>query len=190
MGCEGCGQKVATTRLRVLSLTAPPTPSRAQVLPWEQRRLIGTWRAWWRTLGLSLRDPGRIARQMPEDSRFGASYLFAASCYVVAAGLNVLLLLAIGTVSLLGSNRAPLPPGFAAGELVMLITVVLAVLVASCLAPLAVQLVMTLPAHVCSWALELRRAELKRTARLMNFAQGPVALLGVPLMGWCCCSRQ
>jgi hypothetical protein len=187
--CGGCGRTMEVARMRVVLMADDPALAQAEadVLPWEHRKRLGFWRAWWRTWGLSLGHTAVIGRQINPEGSFWEAYWFAAFSIALTAvpcAVAMALLMLVGKISQSGSQTAPT---FHLGQFTEIGTVVLTMTFAAMVVPLAMCLYTALPAHLLLILTGPHRAGLSLTARSVLYSAGPMAFLPVAAMMCCCC---
>lgn len=187
--CHGCGQTMCVTHMRVVPLVDDPDAAQAAAMPWDDRKRLGFWRAWWRTFLMSLSAPTTLVRQTLPGSSFGNSYRFALACHafgllgnIVTIGLGFGLLYFMA-VQLGSGSGGGLPPYV---FLMMVGIMVAYLLVAAVLTPLLVTVFVGGPAHLFLWVFEPGRKGFAVTARTVNYAQGPMTFAIVPIVGLYC----
>lgn len=175
--CQGCGEPMEVTRMRVVPLVPNPPDAVGSVLPWEDRASLGWWRAWWRTTKLGMLDPGQVPRQARPGGTWATSYFYAATTYTIGIAVNVLLLVGffavLGVIAVVGGGSS-----FSAIEVLFLAAIAV-------LAPLMMFLFAAAPAHLFLWLFAPeRKGGIGMTARFVNYAQAPVILMAIPVCGY------
>ncbi len=79
--CSGCSEPIDLDQMR--ALPAPNTDGSTAMddeFPWRDIERLGKWRAFWRTVGLSMSNPTRVGRMLPERSSFRSALIFSLLC--------------------------------------------------------------------------------------------------------------
>ncbi|MFA9479918.1 hypothetical protein ACERK3_16665 [Phycisphaerales bacterium AB-hyl4] len=186
--CSACGQTMAVTHMSVVPLSDDAWAVEAQALPWDNRRRVGFWRAWWRTFVMVLLRPTQLVDRLQPDSSYGVSYLFAFVCHLLGAVVQTLtcgglMLIPIGIITVSGNTGGV--------EMFMMVGIVVLfgglLLVSAAITPLLATLLVAGPAHLMLWLIEPKREQrFLVTARLVNYALAPAALMAVPIVGFYC----
>ena len=83
--CSGCSEPIDLDQMR--ALPAPNTDGSTamdDVFPWSEIERLGKWRAFWRTVGLSMSNPTRVGRTLPESSSLRSALIFSLLCGTIA----------------------------------------------------------------------------------------------------------
>lgn len=118
--CRSCGSAVTLGSMR--ALPAPgiaPDEAMSDLHPWVDRSRIGRWRAFWRTVGLSMTRPRDLARCLPPSPSFRDGMVFA----IVASTISMSLLLACFSFWTLPSVALAPGSAIASGEALLLASV-------------------------------------------------------------------
>ncbi|MEX0746255.1 MAG: YIP1 family protein [Phycisphaeraceae bacterium] len=187
--CRACGELMQVRRMSVVPLTDDATAVEAQAMPWDDRRHLGLFRAWWRTFVMVLARPGELAQRTRPASGYGSSYVFAlfthlfvAIVHAVTCGGAMLLMM----VSFTGMS------GAGGGTELMFILmmvgfIVIGFLGAAAISPLLATLFIAAPAHMILCLIEPnRQRSFTVTARNVNYALAPMVFGAVPLLGLYC----
>ncbi|MBX3374431.1 MAG: YIP1 family protein [Phycisphaeraceae bacterium] len=93
--CVSCNRAIGMDDMVV----RPVDPRRVTGLaPWLRRASLGSWRAWIRTVGLAMVNPGRLMRDVPLRSDLRQAFGFLALTLAVVVALNALPYVAFGTL--------------------------------------------------------------------------------------------
>lgn len=77
--CRACGQHVTLDMMRALPAPGLGTDQvMGNIHPWVERARIGRWRAFWRTLRVTLIAPHEIGRAQPPNARVRDALIFSA----------------------------------------------------------------------------------------------------------------
>ena len=91
-GCEACAFSAVAGREICRTCAAQGL---AEPLPWEQRKELGWWRAYWRTTQLVMLEPTRTFRTPSTENGITGSILFGALAYTLGQAIVLLLVLAM-----------------------------------------------------------------------------------------------
>src|SRR3954469_6393600 len=96
--CQTCGYNLrglASDRCPECGEKFDPTQAAGARIPWLQRSAIGTWRAYWRTVGMAMFHPLKMAREVWDAPRVDpAAGLRFRSILIVQAVVSVMLVVA------------------------------------------------------------------------------------------------
>ncbi|MEX0775171.1 MAG: hypothetical protein WD042_05595 [Phycisphaeraceae bacterium] len=174
--CLGCGQAMDVKAMHVMPLVDDARAVDAAGLPWEDRRRLGFWKAWWRTVVMGIASPMRIGELLTPDTRLGPAYWFA--CVTMGAGLLVhgaLLACLFGVVALAQGEPA----------LLVVSVVVLGLAIAAALLMPVFSLALTVaPAHLFLMLTGPKRGGYRLTAVSTLYASGPMIFFAIPICGY------
>ncbi len=184
--CQACGRDMPVASMRVVPLTDPPTPAIADRLPWERADELGFWRAWYQTFKLTLSAPSQVVRQLLPTSTVGRAYRFATWCYflpaIVYAALLALLFVSLWLAA--PGSTSGSPGGWFALAWFPVFSILCVVAGFSLIGPLLVIVFGAMPAHLFLMVFEPHRQPWHHTARAYCYAQGPLALMAIPVCGF------
>lgn len=179
--CEACARPMQVTRMPVVPLLPDPPAAIGSALPWDERAKLGWWKAWWKTTHMGMISPTQVPQQLHPGSTWGNSYLYAVVTYGLGMSINAGLLAIM--VGIGWSNSAQSNPLIVWG--VVLAILITAVLGYALLVPLVLWLFCAVPTHLILRLLAGERmGGFRDTARLVNYAQAPMALLAIPICGY------
>ncbi|MEX0775172.1 MAG: hypothetical protein WD042_05600 [Phycisphaeraceae bacterium] len=184
--CLGCGQAMDVKAMRVIPMVDNAQALVADRVPWEDRRHLGIWKAYWRTLALGMFFPHRLGPMAADNDNSASAFGFAlVTCLVSFTVWGVtyaLFMFAIlSMVGSLGGGGGPAPPpmiGGMVGGCVLGVSVIWAVLW-----PLLVWGVHAGSAHLALNVGARPAHGFGVTARCILFCQGGNILAAVPLCG-------
>jgi hypothetical protein len=168
--------------MRVVPLVDDPPAALASRLPWEERDRLGFWAAWWRTVKMAMVAPQSLIREASPRSTYGESYLFAMWCCLIPYLIQACTLGVIfgGLMVLTAGSQSGVGVGML--ELVVLLSMVV---LGPLIIPLMLIVTVAAPAQLFLLLFEPDRKGFSVTARCVNYGQGPMVLIGIPVLGWC-----
>ncbi len=183
--CDGCGREIDLNRTRVTpvypDVEAILLPSGAGV-PWEDVRLKGRWRRWYRTMKLVLYDPHRFYASVRWPGDVQKASGFEAATHALSAGLFLGVPLIAGGLLVLGASAAS--PSKEVFTNVLLSIPIGGVLAAALMvATLLVSGVAGMVLHGCVRLLAGRKGSLAVTSTIVAYGCAPLLVAWVPLFG-------
>ncbi len=179
--CNKCGQTVQVDRMLVVP--APGVSDREaslELTPWQNRKHVGLWKAFWKTVGCSLTRPSEVVRWLPIEGGIGDALGFA----IRVAGLVALASIAISLLfwlPILGLSRGgPVMGGM--GVVYPIFSIFLPLLLAL-LWPLVGVGVWAAVSHFLLFITGQKAAGLGVTYRALLYGQGPMVLQAIPFCG-------
>ena len=175
--CVKCDQHVSLNRMRVVPLTADAMGERADQSPWDRRRSLGFFSAWWETFKMTLVKPGEFFR-LHSGTSIKEAWLFAMTTSYI--GIAPYVVFQLGIVALMGATM-----GGAGGPRLAFITVMYGVIVLV-FPPLGAFVFAAIQACFIQLGLLLvaqQRKPWDYTFRTCMYASGPNALLAIPFCG-------
>lgn len=162
------------------------------LVPWERRKELGLWRAYWQTTRLVLASPTRFFRTPSSESGFGSGLLYSAAAATVGyLGMGVLFGLFFAVAGALVGFAAPSTgqegPGaaLAGGSLVCVgLAYPFMMLVQAPFYGLMSSLVAAGINHLGLHLLKARRASFEETWRATAYANASYVLWWIPFFGW------
>ncbi len=178
MVCQGCGRSMQVMQMRVVPLVGEAKALPADLVPWEQRKEIGRWRAWWRTTTLAIGSPMRLAHMIQPSCSLRAAFRFAAIAYGLAFLIPFLLLVAVMlvlfTMSMQTANMGLYEFLALAGGLLVFLGITIG------LGPLFMAVLPGVIAHGLLRIMARPAHPLRVTIISGLYAQGPIALGAIP----------
>ncbi len=182
--CTKCGQVVDPDAMPVVP--APGVPEEqalAERTPWVDRRHLGLWRAFWRTVGLSLVQPARVVRRLPPQGGVGEALRFAYAVALFVAAISFCMSAIFwGGMYLLMQSQQGGPAGPVGPVWPMLASFGFGAL-ATLLWPIVGVGLWALCTHALLAITGKRVGGLALTYRTMLYGQGPLVLQAAPVCG-------
>jgi hypothetical protein len=176
--CVTCGQHIHIDEMVLLPTSGvEEEQTRADQMPWLERRKIGAVRAWLGTVGRALVSPGRLMQMVPLDSSAAQAWWFAVftNIIVVTVGFGPFcvfpFVIGFAMAGRGGGGAAAPLAGFGVAWLVMLAAVC------------ALLVLWALLAHGLLRLTGSTVAGLRRTFQGICYSAGAHALTGVPCVG-------
>lgn len=103
--CVSCGNHIHMDQM-VLRPTTGVSEEQTQVYrtPWLDRDKIGRWRGFWRTAGLALFNPRRLATSLPQDRENHQAWWFALHSFIYAFLPFIILAATISVAAMLSTG--------------------------------------------------------------------------------------
>ncbi len=184
--CLGCGQAMRVGAMRVVPLSDRVEDYSTDRVPWEERKQLGRWRAFWRTWLLGAVGPQELGPMVAgPGGRFGAALGFAMlvnGLAFAAFGLSWalamgLLFAAIGSQSSRGGG-----PGWE--EILGIVGCMGGVpTLFGLLWPLLLTVIHASSAHLLLLITGVRAGGFNITARVLLYCQAPALFVAVPFCG-------
>ena len=161
----------------------------AGAIPWEQRKSIGRWKAFWKTTRAVMFSPKTFFRTPQYETGILSPFFFNTGVQAVAQiGTALTLMLVYGTLGLV--LAATLPPNRAdeANMVIILAFVLPAVIGIFGILQAPVNAIWGMAiggglAHLGLMVVRAKKAGFEATARALAYAQAPMALYVVPILG-------
>lgn len=145
-------------------------------MPWLERKRIGFFKGWMRTIGRALVMPGRLIESVPEDSSLGSAWVFAVLTY-----LATMMVLFVPMMVLMAISAAGMGGGMGGG-LTMLFEMAVAILVGILVFLFAI----FMWANITHGLLKLTGKTafgIHRTFQVICYSSGANVASGVPCVG-------
>ncbi len=186
--CQGCGQAMQVAQMRVVLLSDDPEAAAINAVPWQDRRRIGTWRAWWATCRMGMVAPTTLARRIQSDTPWTEAYWFAAITHGVGVLAHAVLglviwLIILAMMAIGGANSQNMAIAGWTGAFIVLGLMVMTVM-AALLAPLMIAAFSGGAAHLFLRITGPTKAGLNTTLAATLYAQGPMVLQVIPICGF------
>lgn len=193
--CVKCHRSVSLREMRVVPQRGDAIGTRVDASPWDDRRRLGLWRAWWRTATMTLVRPAALFRRHSGTSIKEAWYFAMMTLYigyVPYAVFQMGLYAAIGTAITRSGVGGPggAVPGMLPVSIMALIYVPMA-LVGPLIAPFIGSAIASIYIQPALWLLVPNRRSMECTFRTAMYSMGPGFLIAVPICGnpvasvWC-----
>ncbi len=182
--CLGCGQTMTVAAMRVVPLVDDLRKAEAvsaDRLPWEDRAAIGRWKAWWRTMTMTLGSPTRVAERIDPNARWSDAYWFACRTYafgfLIQASCFALLMTLLGIGVMIN--------GYPHGGVLIYMAAVLPVMatLGALIMPLVITAFVAAPAHLFLKITGEKKAGFSLTAVSALYAQSPFSFYAIPICG-------
>ncbi|MHC5112758.1 MAG: hypothetical protein ACYTHJ_23125 [Planctomycetota bacterium] len=188
--CVRCGEAVHVNNMRVVPLAADTSEISQDTTPWSQRKKIGFWKAWWKTVGMTMTQQRQFFSAQ-QDHSLREAWIFATTTYYV--GYALAMLFAYPLMFLLmklfgaaagggGITFGPGVAGITGASLSLMINILYVVLLPPVL-PWLVGGMQALTTQLGLLVLARERKNLHTTLRVAMYSAGPYALYAVPLCG-------
>lgn len=180
--CIGCGRHVTMAEM-VVEPAAGVAEKQTQTrkVPWLERKSIGGWRAWVRTVGLAMVAPGELVSRLPSDGR--TPTLGPALGFMLVSQVVIWLVAAIPLWGIMGVRLASRATGRSGGPIgadVWMLLVLFAVgLLATCIAGFVFALI----AHLLLVLTGPREGGPRKTLMAMAYSSGANVLSAIPCVG-------
>jgi hypothetical protein len=172
--CVTCDRAVDARRMTVRPVT-PDAHGRVGS-PWDDRRHVGLWRAWWATFTMTLIEAPTFFRQHVGRSNAEA-YWFAVMSTCIGAVLSTVITLGVVAILVI------VPSGGAAPGVFELALTVCATLAWPLIGPPISGIIMGGCAHLVLVLSTPQRRSFGHTYRVVLYGMGPQALAAIPICG-------
>lgn len=181
--CQSCGLEMPTPSMRVVPLVPLEQAEalNADIIPWEERPQLSFFKAWWRTLMMSIGSPSEIGKRITESASLANAYGFAFWIWfpgiffltAIVALFFVVLFFAVG-----GSITVD--------DILTAMGIVLGLIVLMFGVPLLVMLLVGFPAHLCLRLWKSAKHPVRCTLVASLYGTGP-NITSVVFMWFCLC---
>ncbi|UCG17453.1 MAG: YIP1 family protein [Phycisphaerales bacterium] len=171
--CVSCDRAVDARQMTVRPV-APDAQGRVGS-PWDERRHVGLWRAWWATFRMTLVAAPTFFRQHVGQSNVEA-YWFAAMSACIGAVLSTAM--SLGMVAILVIAQSGGAPGVLEWALMACVT-----LIWPLISPPIAGIIMGGCVHLVLVLSTPQRRSFGHTYRVILYGMGPQALAAIPLCG-------
>ena len=178
--CLRCGQVMNVPSMSVVPLVENPQTIPTTLIPWEERKRLGLFSAWWQTTKLAMLKPSQLGQQLSPDSKLRDGYRFAA--FTLLSGILInggLLLLILAGSGWLMAGSLPLSQVVLFGLITLAVSISIIFLV-----PWWITLANALPTHFILWLSGKSRHKLKTTVLTYWYAMAAYSLFIIPLCGF------
>ncbi len=173
--CNGCGQAMNVASMRVVVLSTDPEKAFAHPilgLPWEQRKSMGRWKAWWATCKISMGRPGQLGKRIGPTTRWNDAYWYALFTNIWPSIIVAVIAFAVMAFAMsIGGATA------GGAEFAMLLIFPIFVVAGLFLGPLAIILFGAGPTHLVLMLGSKPRGGFEQTACAYLYAQGPMIFM-------------
>jgi hypothetical protein len=184
--CNKCGQTIQVDQMLVTPAPGVPHHAAEAVrMPWLERKRLGWWKAFWRTVGLSLLSPSQVVVDLPkeEGTGTGAALGFAMSAAAFVAIVGLAFAVVFWTI-ILGISGGLSGAGVGSGMILWpMLTGFGCIGLGVILWPLIGVGLWSLVTHLLLRMTGKRAGGLSLTYRAMLYGQGPLVIQAVPMCG-------
>ncbi len=169
--CVRCGRHIHMDEMTLFTtLGVQEEQTQVERMPWLERRKIGFFRGWMRTIGMSMVSPTRLMGLTPADSSLGQAWWF--------------IFLTTGMFTILGTLPFMFFPLMAVGRGSGTLAVGVLALLGGMLWSTLLIICWGLWAHIVVCVTGARAGGMGRTCQALCYSASPTIMTGVPCLGF------